>query len=76
MYATILQKLKNKTIVMCVWWLRKQDGIERAKLVLNGTWINLLFLNNSEILFFKKDENRCIYFIREINLNNLKILWN
>lgn len=74
MYATTLQKLKKK--IICVWWLRKQDGIERAKLVLRGTWINLLFLNNSEILLFRKDENRCIYFIRKINLKDLKILCN
>lgn len=74
MYAMTLQKLKKK--IICVWWLRKQDGIERAKLVLNSTCINLLLLNNSEILLFRKDENRCIYFIREINLRDLKILWN
>lgn len=60
---------------MWVCWLRKQDSIEKAKLILNGTWMNFLFLSNNEILLFRKGKSRCVYFIREINLKNLKILW-
>lgn len=58
--------------VICDWWLRKQDEIERAKLVLHGPWMNFLFLKNNEILLSRKDESRCVYFVSEINLKNLK----